>query len=190
MRISPIAMFAFAIAATSQAAEPPAPSVQESRQIARTLAGELKEALTAALAESPDTAVAVCKERAPEIAARLSARHGASVGRTALRVRNPDNAPEQWQRETLEDFQRRIASGEDPAGIELWTAVRDGDVVEHRYMRPIVMEGMCTVCHGESISADVQRSIREHYPEDAATGFRPGELRGAVYVVKEAPAMD
>jgi len=56
-------------------------------------------------------AVSVCRTRAPEIAARLSAESGAVVGRTALRVRNPVNAPDDLQRAVLEQFSVELASG-------------------------------------------------------------------------------
>ncbi|HCF96715.1 MAG TPA: hypothetical protein DEW46_16805, partial [Verrucomicrobia bacterium] len=42
----------------------------------------------------------------------------------------------------------------------------------------------CVACHGpeEQIQPDVLAAIRAHYPNDRATGFQPGDLRGAISV--------
>ena len=44
------------------------------------------------------------------------------------------------------------------------------------------------MCHGprEEISEEVIAKLDEYYPEDAATGFAEGDLRGWIWV--EAPA--
>jgi len=46
------------------------------------------------------------------------------------------------------------------------------------------------MCHGpeDTIPQDVKDAIGEHYPEDQATGFRKGDLRGWFWV--EVPAAD
>jgi hypothetical protein len=41
---------------------------------------------------------------------------------------------------------------------------------------------MCTPCHGERLTAAVQDAVRVRYPDDRATGYQPGDLRGAVSV--------
>ena len=69
--------------------------IEHSRQLALQLGSELKGELGKAMAAGgPVAAISVCRERAPAIAARLSRESGAAVGRTALRVRNPANAPD------------------------------------------------------------------------------------------------
>lgn len=53
---------------------------------------------------------------APAMAERLSRASGAEVGRTALRVRNPANAPDAHERAVLERFVRQLAeTSESPA---------------------------------------------------------------------------
>jgi hypothetical protein len=53
-----------------------------------------------------------------------------------------------------------------------------------RYMKPLVALPLCINCHGpkENISADVKTILAEKYPEDRATGFLVGDLRGAISV--------
>lgn len=50
-------------------------------------------------------------------------------------------------------------------------------------MRAIPMkEQPCAACHGTSIAPEVKDKLAELYPTDKATGFKPGELRGAILV--------
>jgi hypothetical protein len=51
------------------------------------------------------------------------------------------------------------------------------------FFAPIVLNNaLCLNCHGEAgkdISAESLTLIRQHYPQDEATGFKLGDLRGA-----------
>jgi hypothetical protein len=107
------------------------------RQLAKQLAAELKAALSAALRISPENAIGVCNERAPAIVKKLSQDQNVQIGRTSLKVRNSNNAPSEWQRGVLLDFQNRLAAGEPLATMEYSTAVQVKGGVEHRYMKAI-----------------------------------------------------
>lgn len=170
------------------AAEPPAELVAQARDLARAFFTELKTALEQGIAETgPAGAIAVCGEKAPGIGGSLSERSGWAVGRTALRVRNPRNAPDSRERAVLVSFRERIAAGEDPAQVEQAMVVEEGGVRWLHYMKVIPMGEVCTTCHGTDIDPQVQAAIRARYPADAATGFRVGELRGAFTFVKPLP---
>jgi len=150
------------------------------RDAARAFLGELKGELTAVLeGEGPIAALEVCRKKAPEIAAKRSRETGAQMGRTSLRTRNPANAPDPWEEGVLEDFERRAAAGEDPAGLERFEVVEEAGGKTFRYMKAIPTGEVCTICHGPDVAPAVLAKIREAYPEDRATGFRPGEIRGA-----------
>jgi hypothetical protein len=156
---------------------PPHPRIVEGRQVSQQFGTELKSALERAIAQGgPASAIEVCGNEAPRIAARLSQEHGVRVSRTALKVRNPANAPQPWQRAGLGKFQTQLASGAKTETLELLEAQPDGGA---RYLKAIVTAPLCTVCHGESIAPDVQRALRDRYPRDQATGFKVGDLRGA-----------
>jgi hypothetical protein len=160
--------------------------MQESRELTRQFQQRLKTELEAAIAQGgPVGAIAVCREKAPAIAAELSAASGASVSRTALRVRNPANAPQPWQREAMERFEQRMAAGEPVDKLELFETP-DGQGA--RYMKAIPTGPLCLTCHGSNLAADVQSALRSMYPDDAATGFAVGDLRGAFSVVWPAEA--
>jgi hypothetical protein len=170
------------LSSTVNAAEPnPA-----DRELAKRLATELKSALSTALQTSPEHAIAVCNEQAPQIASKIATDANVQIGRTALTIRNPKNAPSEWQRAVLLDFQNRLKSGEAIGALEYATTVKFGAHTEHRYMKAIPTEPLCLTCHGAQISPSLQTAIRAKYPNDAATGFNVGDIRGAVYVVRRS----
>jgi hypothetical protein len=155
-----------------------------SRTLAQQLGTELKGELAAALASSgPSGAIEVCRKRAPEIAARLSREAGATVSRTALRVRNPANAPDDLQRAVLEQFADDLAAGRVEQPLEAAVEINRGGSIERRYMRAITMDALCVSCHGAELAPEVASAIARAYPSDQATGFQPGQLRGAFSVV-------
>jgi mono/diheme cytochrome c family protein len=59
---------------------------------------------------------------------------------------------------------------------------RDGDRV--RLLRPIVVEGVCIVCHGprDAMPPALRDALAARYPNDHAVDYRPGDLRGALWV--------
>lgn len=172
-RLSALGIVSFTALAAAAAPEDPAAA---GREIAGNFGSELKAALVGAMAEGgPVAAVDVCKIRAPAIAREASASSGAQVGRTALKVRNPANAPDAVERSVMEAFALQLA-GSGEAVPEKVVRLEDGSV---RYMRAIVTQPPCLACHGSDLSPTVAGIIDARYPEDQARGFEVGELRGA-----------
>src|SRR5262245_1845563 len=102
----------------------------EAQQLIPPFRQQLLQTVQAAAAEGgPGKAVEACRLLAPQIAERHS-QSPWQIGRTALRLRNPDNRPDAWERQVLEDFQRRAQAGE-PLGRMWQDAVVQG---EYRYM--------------------------------------------------------
>jgi len=165
--------------ATAAVASSPPEWTGQARSAAASLGSALMPELNRALTgDGPIAAVEVCNVRAPQIAAGIN-RPGLEIGRTALRVRNAANAPDEWERETLRHFKARLADGADPASLEAWTtATVDGRKLG-RWMKAIPTAPLCITCHGETIAPELARTIEQLYPEDQATGFEVGQLRGA-----------
>jgi hypothetical protein len=157
----------------------------EAQAAIAAFAGALKAELTSAMqAGGPLNAIEVCSERAPAIAARVSVEKGMRLSRVSLRNRNPDNAPNDWQAAVLQQFETRQAAGED-LGVLLWQDVAESNSQrEYRFMKAIPTAPLCLGCHGESIAPPVAEKIAELYPDDRATGFREGDIRGAFAVTK------
>jgi hypothetical protein len=158
--------------------------VGKSRELSTQLGKELKVELGAAIEKGgPVAAIDVCRSRAPAIAARLSAESGARVGRTALKVRNSGNAPDDLERAVLEQFAGDLASGRVEGPLEAAFEIKREGGIERHYLRAIPTEALCLTCHGETLATELAAAIAREYPNDQATGFKLGELRGAFRVV-------
>jgi hypothetical protein len=155
----------------------------EAASVAAGFQKELGAALQAAMATGgPVAAIEVCGEAAPAIAAWASHDSGWAIRRVGTRVRNPASGrPDPWEAAQLADFERRLAAGERPEAVESFAIVDAGGVPTERYMKAIVTAPPCLACHGDPAaqSADLRAKLVEHYPDDRATGYRAGELRGA-----------
>jgi hypothetical protein len=149
------------------------------------LGGSLKGELVKAMqAGGPIAAIPVCHEKAPAIAQQVSTEKGVTVSRTSLKPRNPDNAPTAWQQTVLEDFEARKAKGEDPQKMAYSAVVESGGKKEFRFMKAIPTAGLCLNCHGATVQPEVLTKVKELYPEDKATGYVVGDIRGAFVVTK------
>jgi len=138
---------------------------------------QLKQALISGIQEGPVAAIDACRIQAPEITAANSV-DGIEVGRSSLRLRNPGNEPTDWMRDAMGHWQD---SG------DLTPVVRQLDADTVAYAEPIVLQPMCVTCHGKSIAPDVVAAIAERYPDDQATGYVPGDLRGMFWVSFPTP---
>ena len=151
------------------------------------LGSQLKEALQAAMTTGgPMKAIEVCHLQAPAITASVNSGSAWEVRRTSLKTRNPDNAPDAWERTHLEQFEREVAAGKDPEKLMVAEVVEmDGKPV-FRMMKAIPAGEVCLKCHGDPgrMAPELRERIRRLYPEDQATGFRAGDLRGAFSLKK------
>ena len=164
-------------------------AMQETRDIAAAMLKELSQTLQAAMADGGAVnAIGVCKTKAPEIAMSLSMKHQVQVARVGTRARNPNmGVPNEWQTKALDKFQSRIAGGDKPYDIEYVEVVKTGAYdLELRYAKPIVLQPMCTACHGtpDQISPEVKEKLNKLYPNDKAVNYKAGDLRGAVIVTR------
>jgi len=107
---------------------------------------------------------------------------GNDIRRVSLRRRNPANEPDAYERRVLDSFERLPADAR--PGAESWRLVREDGGEALRYLKPLVANAMCLTCHGEitEIPPTVRAVIAREYPDDRATGFSVGDVRGAVSV--------
>jgi Protein of unknown function (DUF3365) len=168
--------------AAGTAVAPDDPALARAQRVAAALTSELFGRLQRELATGgPAKAIAVCSRDAPAIAANLS-RDGLTVRRVGTRVRNPANAPDAFEAAVLARWQETIARGGAPQEEAVW--VTAGATRTLRLMRPIMTGSLCLPCHGDPARfvRDVRAELAKRYPYDRATGYREGELRGAVSV--------
>ena len=92
-----------------------------------------------------------------EIGEQLVADRAASVFKlTSLEPVNPSNAPDAWERQGLQEFER---GGAEYSSVQ----VSSGGVEELRYMRSLLVDASCLECH-------------------ASSGYEIGDIRGAISV--------
>jgi hypothetical protein len=168
------------IAAPAPAAAPN-PQVEEAKALVKEFATTLKGELEAAIkAGGPAEAVSVCKERAPAIAADLSARSGWTVRRTSLKLRNAQlDTPDAWERQVLERFDARKTAGESADTMAFGEVVAIDGGKAFRFMKAIPTGEVCLACHGTQITPEVTAALDQNYPGDQARGYALGDVRGA-----------
>lgn len=137
-----------------------------------TLSGRLMEAMQQ---QGPVGAIVVCQKEAPRMAADVGDSHALKIGRTGVRLRNPNNQPPTWAKSLTE------SQIDTPQFVKLSSGAAAA-------LLPIKLQGQCLMCHGpqEQIAPAVQDQLAKLYPDDRATGFREGELRGWFWI--EMPA--
>lgn len=136
-----------------------------------TLLGRVTEVIKQ---DGPTEAIKVCRDEASRITDRLADKHNLKIGRTSHRLRNPENQPPEWARQMVKnkvDERRLFESSDGRLGVT----------------QPIPTAQRCTTCHGpkERIPPNVQDQLDQHYPQDQATGFEAGDLRGWFWVEVE-----
>lgn len=133
---------------------------------------QLKQALVAGLQQGPVSAISVCREQAPSIAADLSI-EGIVVGRSSHRLRNPSNAAPDWVVPVLDEW---VGAGADRSPVVV--ALPGG---RSGYVEAIETQPLCLACHGTSLAPEIAERIAADYPDDRATGFEVGDLRGVFW---------
>lgn len=133
-------------------------------------------------------AIAACNDKAPKMAAAASQQTGWAIRRVSLKNRNPKAVPDAWEKAVLEDFDRRQAAGEDPATLEKAEILAEGTDGNQRrtlrYMKALPTQKLCVSCHGteDQLKPEVKAKLTELYPKDLATGYKEGQIRGALTV--------
>ena len=133
----------------------------------------------------PVAAIKVCSDVAPNIAADISLEKGWKVTRLGTRVRNPMLAmPDIWEQKVLAEFQERANKGESMQNMVYSELVIEPNGKYFRFMKAIGVKPLCLTCHGSQsdIPEVVKAALQERYPHDQATGYKPGDLRGAVSI--------
>ena len=139
----------------------------------------LKETLFKALETSPEVAIDVCSKRAPELAQQAST-GTVTVGRSALRLRNPANAPRPW----LEKAMAELAKEKPGTEAQRVVTLPDGTV---GYAEAIWTAAPCLVCHGKTIAPALEAKLKAAYPKDAARSFAEGDFRGVFWAEVKLP---
>lgn len=146
---------------------------QRAEQILSKFQQQLKAELMTGLKQGPQQAIAVCQDKAPQIAASLSSAT-TQLGRTSHKLRNAANQPPAWVKPLLNNYRQTPQ-----LHIAQQLILDNGDF---GYVKPIYVQPPCLKCHGGNIDPQLQAELSSRYPSDNATGFRKGDFRGLFWV--------
>lgn len=153
------------------------PQQQTQHQRAMTAQSEMFQTLisrlTAAMQEAgPTNAITVCSTDAKTIADQISTKHNLQIGRTSNKLRNQNNTPPAWATQTLQS---------NPTEPLILT----NKLGTLALINPIKLAPTCLQCHGSpatDITPQTQAALNELYPNDQATGYKEGDLRGWFWI--------
>jgi hypothetical protein len=136
--------------------------------------------------DGAEAAMDVCSTEAPRVRREVQEATGVRLGYASLRRQAPGEPPPAWVNEWLEAQGERSATGLPTT----WATTRTTNGQVARVIRPIAMEQACLVCHGgdAEVTPAVRAALARKYPRDVATGYRAGDLRGALWAELPAPA--
>jgi len=179
-------LFAVCLSLALAACNPstPSPADQAALDAAKSAATKLgqtvKTRLVGALgAGGPQKAVEVCSAEAQDIAKNVQTETGARLGRSSTKLRNPADAPPPWVADWLKA--QGDTKAENVQGLATVVDTDKGRVA--RFLKPLAIETPCLLCHGDpaTIAPEVKATLAAKYPDDKATGYALGDLRGAIW---------
>lgn len=157
--------------------------LQEAMVWGDSITQEAQAQLTAQLQQAiasngPAGAIDFCKVNALPILKIVESNHAVTLRRVSEQPRNPADAPNAEELPLLEAYaynaENNISSDPNIQKID------QGEVL--LYTKPILLANtLCLSCHGDSkkdITPETSAKLKELYPQDPATGYAVGELRG------------
>lgn len=164
--------------------------VSENQLVAmRTTANDFMKELKGVLIQQMQTggimqAVSVCSDTAQLLTNKFGVERGVFIKRVSLKNRNKNNFPDDVEKRALNKFELLKQNNELDSETEFAEITTDGNYKYLRYLKPIILQAECLNCHGnqENMMPDVKDLIAQNYPADRATGYKVGDLRGAVSI--------
>ena len=151
--------------------------ITKGKEVVQTSFKEMKGQLIAQMKEGgPQQAIPFCNEQALPITQALSEKFNVSIKRTSDKLRNQQNKPSERELEIIQDYKNTITNNN-----ELRPIVELDNYNKKHYYAPILLQAKCLVCHGnlnETISSKTDSIVKSLYPNDKATGYSEGDLRG------------
>jgi len=148
-----------------------------SKELLKKLGSKLKHELQS---NGLMSAITFCNENAYILTEEINLHQleGTTVKRISLKERNPANIPSEDEKEVLEQMQKSLEKKTLPKYI-----VKE-NTNTYKYYKPLVIKKeVCLKCHGDvSKNEKLSNFLKEHYPNDKATGYKMNDLRGAILV--------
>jgi hypothetical protein len=150
---------------------------EKGKEIAGTTANSLMKNLSEKMEKGGIAeAVPFCNTMAHPLTDEMANKYDASIKRTSLYVRNKKNEPNQAEIKILNQFETSFSNKE-----PLKPVVTLDESGKPHFYGPILLQKKCLACHGtvgEEVNIKTDSIIKSYYPNDKATGFKEGDLRG------------
>lgn len=121
-------------------------------------------------------AVPFCNVAAYPLTNKIANKYDVSIKRTSLKIRNPKNNPNKEEKKILKKYLTSLKQKEKLTPV----IQKENDKKVHFYA-PIILQKKCLACHGtvgKEVTKQTDSIIKSYYPNDRATGFKVGDLRG------------
>lgn len=123
-------------------------------------------------------ALPFCSLAASPLTAGMANKHGVTIRRITHKPRNPVDRADATELQILDNFAAALTGTNPPPPL-----VTNLTASTATFFAPIILNNeLCLKCHGEpgkDISTENVAVIQHLYPQDEATGFKLGDLRGA-----------
>ena len=149
-----------------------------SKDLLKTLGGNLKKELKT---NGPASALKFCSANAYDLTEKVSKKYGkeVSVKRISLKPRNPSDTPNKEEAVILQSMEKMYALGVKPHNI---VQEKENKVIVYKPL--LIKKKACLICHGDVAKnkPKLAKKIKSIYPNDKATGYKMGDMRGAIVV--------
>jgi len=149
-----------------------------SSKLLKTLGKNMKKNMKAG---GPMKALDFCSNEAYALTEKVNTTlpKNVSVKRISTNYRSPANKPSTDELKVLKTFEDMKENN-----IVLPNKlVQKVDEHTYKFYKPLtIQKQVCLKCHGDIKDVELRREIEKRYPLDKATGYKMGDLRGAVVV--------
>ena len=155
--------------------------IKEGKKIAmgtfKILNSKLKSAIDIG---GPISGIEVCSSEAMKLTDSIAKVYNIKLKRTSLKTRNQDNVPSKNEEIALNTWKAEVENGG-----KIKPQIIHSNNGEIQFIAPIKLKSQCITCHGSNdfVTAEIKAKLKIHYPEDKATGYKEGDLRGAWSII-------
>ena len=155
----------------------PAPWLEKGSRVQGASFAVLSTRLKSTMGQSGVSgAIRYCNVAAVPLLDTLSPKYDCTIRRATLQPRNPGNLANDHESAILQNWAAELEQGIEPQAV-----VQNLSADTIMYYAPIRMQALCLNCHGkpgEGLASETEQLIRDLYPNDQATGYAFGDLRG------------
>ena len=129
----------------------------------------------------PQQAIPFCNTAAQPLTEEVARKYNVLIKRTSHKIRNENNKPTKAEETILKQYLTLISNN----NKELKPIVSKDKEGKVHFYAPIKLEAKCLACHGtigKEVTTKTDSILKALYPNDKATGFKTGDLRGIVSI--------